>query len=350
MKKFEKPKYKIVEVDETATYGKFEIDTLERGFGITLGNALRRVLLSSLPGAAIYSVKIEKAKHEFTALEGVVEDVTSIILNLKELIFSIDDEANVTKKLTIDVTGPKEVTGADIMCPAGVEIISKDLHIATVSEGGTFRATLYARNGRGFVTAEGNKNKNPDAKQQVGLIPTDSKYSPIEKVTFTVDPFRVGHDASYDKLCTDLDLNSLQGDKEVIDILERMNVVFNANDIGVKGTTNGELTAQEALALAAKILMSHLEVFVELSESAVETEIMAEQAVEKEDKYKEMSIEDLELSVRSYNCLKRNGISTVQELTQKTEDDMMKIRNLGKKSLKEVKEVLQKFGLSFKDY
>ena len=319
MKKFEKPKYKIVEVDETATYGKFEIDTLERGFGITLGNALRRVLLSSLPGAAIYSVEIEGAKHEFTALKGVTEDVTSIILNLKELIFSIDDDANVTKKLTIDVVGPKEITGADIMCPAGVEIISKDMHIATVQEGATFRATLYARNGRGFVTAEGNKNRNPEAKQQVGLIPTDSKYSPIEKVTFDVEPFRVGNDANFDKLTLEI-------------------------------TTNGELTAQEAIALAAKILMSHLEVFVELSESAVDTEIMAEQAVEKEDKYKEMSIEDLELSVRSYNCLKRNGISTVQELTQKTEDDMMKIRNLGKKSLKEVKEVLQKFGLSFKDY
>ena len=318
MKKFEKPKYKIVEVDETTTYGKFEIDTLERGFGTTLGNALRRVLLSSLPGAAIYSVEIDGAKHEFTALDGVVEDVTSIILNLKDLIFSIDDDANITKKLTIDVTGPKEVTGADIMTPAGVEIISKDMHIATVAEGATFRATLYARNGRGFVTAEGNKNRNPEAKQQVGLIPTDSKYSPIDKVTFNVEPFRVGNEANYDKLTIEI-------------------------------TTNGELTAQEALALAAKILMSHLEVVVELSESAVDTEIMAEQAVEKEDKYKEMSIEDLELSVRSYNCLKRNGISTVQELTQKSEDEMMKIRNLGKKSLKEVKDVLTKFGLSFKN-
>lgn len=318
MKKFEKPKYQIADLSESNNYGKFVIEPLERGFGITLGNALRRVLLSSLPGAAVYAVEIEGARHEFSALPGVVEDVTSIILNLKNLVFTIDDEADVVKKLEIEVIGPKDITGEDIICPAGVEIISKDLHIATVSEGGKFVATLYAKGGRGFVTAEQNK-RQPGARFPVGMIPTDSKYSPIDKVSYEVEATRFGNDANYDKLTIEIQ-------------------------------TNGGITPQAAIALSARILMDHLELFVELSTQAKMVSVMKETVEEPTNKFENMTIEDLELSVRSYNCLKRAGIQTVLELTQKTEEDMIKVRNLGKKSLKEVKEVLQSYGLSFKNY
>ena len=315
MKKFEKPNYTISKLCEEDNYGKFVIEPLERGFGTTLGNALRRVLLSSLPGASVYAVEIEGVRHEFSALDYVEEDVTNIILNLKDLVLVIDDEADVTKKLTIDVQGPCEITGADINCPAGVEVISKDLHIASVAEGGSFKATLFAKNSRGFVTAEGNKS----SRFSVGIIPTDSKYSPINKVAYDIESTRVGHDASYDKLTIEI-------------------------------WTNGGITPQAAIALAAKILVAHLELVIELSSQAKLTDIMAEVVEEQTNKYQNMTIEDLELSVRSYNCLKRAGIQTVEELTQKTEEDMMKVRNLGKKSLKEVKEVLISYGLNFKSY
>lgn len=315
MKKFEKPNYTISKLCEESNYGKFVIEPLERGFGTTLGNALRRVLLSSLPGASVYAVEIEGVRHEFSALDYVEEDVTNIILNLKDLVLVIDDEADVTKKLTIDVQGPCEITGADINCPAGVEVISKDLHIASVAEGGSFKAILYVKNSRGFVTAEGNKS----SRFSVGVIPTDSKYSPINKVSYDIESTRVGHDASYDKL-------------------------------NIEIWTNGGISPQESIALAAKILVSHLELVIELSSAAKYTDIMAEAVEEPTNKYQNMTIEDLELSVRSYNCLKRAGIQTVEELTQKTEEDMMKVRNLGKKSLKEVKEVLISYGLNFKSY
>jgi len=315
MKKFEKPNYTISKLCEEDNYGKFVIEPLERGFGTTLGNALRRVLLSSLPGASVYAVEIEGVRHEFSALDYVEEDVTNIILNLKDLVLVIDDEADVTKKLTIDVQGPCEITGADINCPAGVEVVSKDLHIASVAEGGSFKATLFAKNSRGFVTAEGNKS----SRFSVGIIPTDSKYSPINKVAYDIESTRVGHDASYDKLTIEI-------------------------------WTNGGITPQAAIALAAKILVAHLELVIELSSQAKLTDIMAEVVEEQTNKYQNMTIEDLELSVRSYNCLKRAGIQTVEELTQKTEEDMMKVRNLGKKSLKEVKEVLISYGLNFKSY
>ncbi len=315
MKKFEKPNYTISKLCEESNYGKFVIEPLERGFGTTLGNALRRVLLSSLPGASVYAVEIEGVRHEFSALDYVEEDVTNIILNLKDLVLVIDDEADVTKKLTIDVQGPCEITGADINCPAGVEVVSKDLHIASVAEGGSFKATLFAKNSRGFVTAEGNKS----SRFSVGIIPTDSKYSPINKVAYDIESTRVGHDASYDKL-------------------------------NIEIWTNGGITPQAAIALAAKILVAHLELVIELSSAAKLTDIMAEAVEEQTNKYQNMTIEDLELSVRSYNCLKRAGIQTVEELTQKTEEDMMKVRNLGKKSLKEVKEVLISYGLNFKSY
>lgn len=315
MKRFEKPSYTINDLSEATNYGKFVIEPLERGFGITLGNALRRVLLSSLPGASIYSVQIERARHEFSALDGVEEDVTAIVLNLKDLVLTIDDEANISKELTIDVKGPKEVTGADINCPAGVTIINPTLHICNVAEGGNFVARLNARNGRGYVTAENNKSRG----FAVGIIPTDSKYSPVTKVAFEIEPTRVGHDASYERLIVEV-------------------------------WTNGGLKPQEAIALAAHILVAHLEPIVDLGTQTINVDVMTETVKEEENKFQSMTIEELELSVRSYNCLKRANITTVEELTQKTEDEMIKVRNLGKKSLKEVKDVLQSYGLGFKSY
>ena len=317
MKKFEKPKHSIEVLEEKNNYGKFVVEPLERGFGTTLGNALRRVLLSSLPGASVYAIEIEKARHEFSALEGVQEDVTSIILNLKDLVLTIDDEDNVTKKLEIDVQGPAVITGADIKCPAGVEVINKDLYLATVAEGGSFRASLYAKNGRGYKTSVQNKNEGGN-RYHVGLIPTDSNYSPITKVSYEIET-GFDRDASYDKLVFEI-------------------------------WTNGAMSPQESIALAAKILVEHLNLFVEFSTMAQLTDVMEESKVDEPNQYKSMTIEDLELSVRSYNCLKRAAIQTVEELTQKTEEDMMKVRNLGKKSLKEVKEVLISYGLNFKSY
>jgi DNA-directed RNA polymerase subunit alpha len=314
VRKFEKPNSEIVlPYDESSTNGKFVIAPLERGFGITLGNSLRRVLLSSLPGASMYAIEIDRARHEFSALEGVREDVTSIILNLKDLVLTIDDDVDVTKKLEIDFKGPGIVKGSDIKCPGDVEIINKDLYIAEVMEGGTLRATIFARNGRGYVTAEQNKKGN----FQVGVIPTDSNYSPVEKVTFNVEGTRVGHDTNYDKLTLEVQ-------------------------------TNGATSPHKAVAYAAKILVEHFNLFVNLDELAKNLEVMAETVQEPKNEFQNKRIEELELSVRSYNCLKRAGIETIEELTQKTEEDMMKVRNLGKKSLKEVKEVLTKLGLSFR--
>ena len=316
MRKFEKPSFKVAKFNTSTNYGEFVIEPLERGFGITLGNALRRVLLSSLPGASVYAVEIEGARHEFSALEGVVEDVTTIILNLKDLVLEIDeDDENSIKKINVDVKGPAEVTAADLQLPANVSVINPDLHIATVAEGGSLRMTIHARNGRGYVTAEGNKSSN----YHVGTIPTDSNYSPITKVSYVVEPTRVGHDSRYDRLHLEI-------------------------------WTNGSMLPQDALALAAKILVEHFELFLEVSDIAQNVNIIAEQVEKEVNVYEQMNIDELDLSVRSYNCLKRAGIQTVMELTQKTEEDMMKVRNLGKKSLKEVKEKLMAIGLSFRDY
>jgi len=315
MKRFEKPSYTIADLSQNDNQGTFVIEPLERGFGTTLGNALRRVLLSSLPGASIYSVEIEKARHEFSALDGVEEDVTAIILNLKDLVLTIDDEAMVSKELTIEVNEAREVTGADIVCPAGVEVINPELHICTVAEGGRFAAKLNARNGRGYVTAENNKSPY----FSVGVIPTDSKYSPVTQVAYEIEQTRVGHDASYERLI-------------------------------MKITTNGGMKSQEAIALAARILMAHLEPILDLADQTKSVDVMTETVEEEENKYQNMTIEELDLSVRSYNCLKRANIQTVEELTQKTEEEMMKVRNLGKKSLKEVKDVLASYGLGFKSY
>lgn len=312
MQKFEKANFNIQEYDESANYGKFVIEPLERGFGTTIGNALRRVLLSSLPGAAVNSIKVQGAIHEFSAVDGVVEDVTTIILNLKKLVFDIDEEDEQVT-MVIDVQGPATVTGADIQCPSNVTMISNDLVICHVAEGANFYMEMYAKKDRGYISSDINKK----SINQIGIIPTDSIYSPIEKVSYSVEPTRVGQSAKYDQLVMEV-------------------------------TTNGSMKPHEALALAAKILVEHLNLFVELDDLAVNMEIMSEATTDSTNKVLDMTIEELDLSVRSYNCLKRAGIQTVQELADKSEDDMIKVRNLGKKSLKEVKEKLHELGLGFK--
>lgn len=303
--------------DGTENYGRFVIDPLERGFGLTLGNALRRVLLSSLPGASIYAVEVEGARHEFTALEGVEEDVTSIILNLKDLVLSIDATEEGNKRLEINVQGPAVVTAGDIVCPTGVEVINKDLVIAHLTENGKLNMVLHARNGRGYVTGE--QNKTIHTGLTLGAISTDSNYSPVRKANYTVDNTRVGHDSRFDKLTLEV-------------------------------WTNGSITPQEAVAMSAKILIDHFEKFVDLANITRDINIEKDEAVVEENKYENITIEELDLSVRSYNCLKRAGIATVLELTDKSEEDMMKVKNLGKKSLKEIKEKLAGIGLSFKDF
>ena len=311
MQKFEKANFNIANYDETDNYGKFVIEPLERGFGTTLGNSLRRVLLSSLPGSAVYAIKVQGAIHEFSAVDGVVEDVTSIILNLKKLVFDVDSDESAT--MIIDVEGPATVTGADIQCPSEVTMISNDMEIAHVAQGAHLYMELYAKKDRGYVSADQN-NKEINT---IGIIPTDSIYSPVEKVSYAVEPTRVGESAKYDQLTLEIE-------------------------------TNGALKPYEAISLAAKILVEHLNMFVELTDMAVNMEVMSEAQSDTTNKVLDMTIEELDLSVRSYNCLKRAGIQTVQDLAAKSEDDMIKVRNLGKKSLKEVKEKLVELGLGFK--
>lgn len=311
MQKFEKANFNIANYDETDNYGKFVIEPLERGFGTTLGNSLRRVLLSSLPGSAVYAIKVQGAIHEFSAVDGVVEDVTSIILNLKKLVFDVDSDESAT--MIIDVEGPATVTGADIQCPSEVTMISNDMEIAHVAQGAHLYMELYAKKDRGYVSADQNKKEI----NTIGIIPTDSIYSPVEKVSYAVEPTRVGESAKYDQLTLEIE-------------------------------TNGALKPYEAISLAAKILVEHLNMFVELTDMAVNMEVMSKAQSDTTNKVLDMTIEELDLSVRSYNCLKRAGIQTVQDLAAKSEDDMIKVRNLGKKSLKEVKEKLVELGLGFK--
>ena len=311
MQKFEKANFNIANYDETDNYGKFVIEPLERGFGTTLGNSLRRVLLSSLPGSAVYAIKVQGAIHEFSAVDGVVEDVTSIILNLKKLVFDVDSDESAT--MIIDVEGPATVTGADIQCPSEVTMISNDMEIAHVAQGAHLYMELYAKKDRGYVSADQNKKEI----NTIGIIPTDSIYSPVEKVSYAIEPTRVGESAKYDQLTLEIE-------------------------------TNGALKPYEAISLAAKILVEHLNMFVELTDMAVNMEVMSEAQSDTTNKVLDMTIEELDLSVRSYNCLKRAGIQTVQDLAAKSEDDMIKVRNLGKKSLKEVKEKLVELGLGFK--
>lgn len=314
MKKFEKPEFKIAVFDTNDSTGHFVIEPLERGFGLTLGNALRRVLLSSLPGASVYAIAIKGVSHEFSSLDGVEEDVTAIVLNLKDLVLKIDNdyEKNV---ITVDVVGEKVVTAGDLVCPTGVEVINKGLVIAHVGSTGHLEMSIYCRNGRGYCTAEENKIRS----FPVGMIPTDSNYSPVTKVSYSINSTRIGHNSKYDSL-----------------------------DINI--ATNGSMLPQEAISLAAKILVAHFELFVELTDIAQNTEVLKETVEEPKNKAQDMTIEELDLSVRSYNCLKRAGIQNVMELTQKTEEDMMKVKNLGKKSLKEVKEKLSGIGLGFRKY
>lgn len=312
MIEIEKPRIETVELSNDATYGKFVVEPLERGYGTTLGNSLRRILLSSLPGAAVTSVHIDGVLHEFSTIEGVVEDVTMIILNLKKLAMKIYSDEE--KTLEIDVSDEGVVTAADITHDSDVEILNPDLHIATLAKGAYLHMKLTAKRGRGYVPAEGNKSD----EQPIGVIPIDSIYTPISRVTYQVENTRVGQNTNFDKLTLDV-------------------------------WTNGSIRPDEAVSLAAKILTEHLNIFVNLTEEAKTTTIMVEKEEDQKEKVLEMTIEELDLSVRSYNCLKRAGINTVQELTQKSEDDMMKVRNLGKKSMDEVRFKLNELGLGLRE-
>lgn len=311
MIEIEKPKIETVELNEDAKYGKFVIEPLERGYGTTLGNSLRRILLSSLPGAAVTAIQIDGVLHEFSTVEGVVEDVTTIILNLKKLGLKIYSEEE--KTLEIDVQGEGIVTAADITHDSDVEILNPDLHIATLAKDAHFRVRLTAKRGRGYTPADANKSED----QPIGVIPIDSIYTPISRVTYQVEKTRVGQVANYDKLTLDV-------------------------------WTDGSIGPKEAISLGAKILTEHLNIFVGLTDEAQNAEIMVEKEEDQKEKVLEMTIEELDLSVRSYNCLKRAGINTVQELANKTEEDMMKVRNLGRKSLEEVKHKLEELGLGLR--
>lgn len=311
MIEIEKPKIEIIELSDDESYGKFTLEPLERGYGTTLGNCLRRVLLSSLPGAAVSSIKIQGVLHEFSTIPGVLEDVPEIILNIKDLAAKIYSDEPVT--LRIEAEGPMEITAGDIITGPDVEILNEDLHIATINEDGELYMELEMVKGRGYVTAERNKKEG----QPIGMIPVDSLFTPVKKVNFTAEDTRVGQITDYDKL-----------------ILEVW--------------TNGTMKADEATSLGAKILTEHLNLFIDLTEHVNDVEIMVEKEEDKKEKVLEMTVEELDLSVRSYNCLKRAGINTVDELTQRTEEDMMKVRNLGKKSLEEVKNKLAELELSLR--
>ena len=314
MLNFEKPMYKITDYIESNNFGKFELEPLERGFGTTLGNALRRVMLSSMPGSAIVAFKADGVMHEFTTIPGIVEDVTTIVLNLKSIV--VKNSTDEVKKLTLSVNEEKVVTARDIVLDEGVEIINPDQVICTISKGGKLDMELLVANGRGYVPS--NENKSFVEGQKIGYIPIDALYSPIERISYEVDSARVGQDASYDKLI--------------------MNV-----------QTNGSLRPEEAMALASKILIEHLNIVTNLSEIADMTGIMNAKQEDSKMKKLETSIDDLDFSVRAYNCLKRAGVNTLGDLTEKSELEMMKIRNLGKKSLKEVIDKIKDMGLKFRD-
>ncbi len=309
MIEIEKPKIECVESSEDNTYGKFVVEPLERGYGITLGNSLRRILLSSLPGAAVTSIKIDGVLHEFSTVPGVIEDVTEIILNVKNL--SLKLHSDEPKIVYIDAEGEGPITAGDIKADSDVEILNPDLHICTLNGDSRFYMELVIDKSRGYVPAE--KNKQPG--QPIGIIPVDSIYTPVRRVNYTVENTRVGQITDYDKLTLEV-------------------------------WTNGSLKPDEAISLGAKIMSEHLNLFIDLSDQAKHTEIMVEKEETKKEKVLEMTIEELDLSVRSYNCLKRAGINTVEDLTNKTEEDMMKVRNLGRKSLEEVLSKLNALGLS----
>ena len=314
MLQFEKPIYKITDSIENNFYGRFELEPLERGFGTTIGNALRRVMLSSLPGSAISSIKIDGVLHEFQTIEGVYEDVTTIILNLKGIVFK--NHTNEEKVVRINVSREGEVTANDIEHDADIEVINPDKVICTLSKGATLNMEMKVTNGRGYVRSEDNKKIHDVTK--IGEIAIDSLYSPIERVSYEVGSARVGQDESYDKLILDV-------------------------------WTNGSIKPEEAIALASRILIEHLQILTDLSAIADVSGLMIEKTEDPKIKALETSIEDLDFSVRAYNCLKRAGIHTLQDLVNKSESDMMKIRNLGKKSLKEVLDKIKDMGLLLRD-
>ncbi len=309
---FEKPVFKIVEYVDSNNYGRFELEPLERGFGNTIGNALRRVMLSSMPGSAIVAVKIDGVDHEFQTIEGIVEDVTQIILNLKNIVVKNHTEEEVVAKLYVDKE--KVVTAGDIEVSSDIEIINKDQVIATVSKGGKLDMEFIIANGRGYVPS--NENKKYIENSKIGYISIDALYSPIELIKYDIDNARVGQDSNYDKL--------------IIDVY-----------------TNGSIRPEEAMSLGAKILIEHFKIITDLSEISDLTGVMSAKQEDSKQKKLEMPIEELDLSVRAYNCLKRDNIYTLGDLTEKTEVEMMKIRNLGKKSLKEVVDKVKDLGLKF---
>ena len=309
---FEKPNIEIAEISEDKRYGKFVVEPLERGYGTTLGNSLRRIMLSSLPGAAVSQIKIEGVLHEFSSIPGVKEDVTEIIMNIKSLAIKNNSDTNEPKVAYIEYSGEGVVTAADIHTDADIEILNPDLVIATLNGGADSKLymELTITKGRGYVSAD--KNKNDDLP--IGVIAVDSIYTPVERVNLSIQNTRVGQITDYDKLTLDV-------------------------------YTNGTLAPDEAVSLAAKVLSEHLSLFIDLSEIADKADIMVEKEESEKEKVLEMNIDELELSVRSYNCLKRAGINTVEELTNKTSEDMMKVRNLGRKSLEEVLAKLKELGL-----
>lgn len=309
MIEIEKPSIEVIELKDS--YGKFAVEPLERGFGITVGNSLRRVLLSSLPGVAVTSIKVEGVLHEFSTIPGVKEDVTEIILTLKELSMKMSHDG--ARTLRIEHKGEGIITGKDIICPPDVEILNKDLYIATLSEDADLYMEINVDKGRGYVGAENNKSE----EMPIGVIPVDSIYTPVSKVSYSTESTRVGVRTDLEKLTLEV-------------------------------WTDGSIGPQEGVSLGAKILVEHLNLFIDLTDHLGEVEIMVEKEEDKKEKALEMTIEELDLSVRSYNCLKRAGINTVEELTEKTEDDMMKVRNLGKKSLEEVIQKLEELGFSLK--
>ena len=315
MIEMEKPRVECVEKSEDNTFAKFEVEPLERGYGTTIGNALRRVLLSSLPGSAATSIKIDGVLHEFSTIPGVKEDVTEIVLNVKKLITKVHSDT--TKTVYIEANTPGEVCARDIHCDHEVEILNPDLHIATLDEGAKLYMEITLSKGRGYVTSEKNKEKLPNV---IGVIPVDSIYSPIEKVNYYVTDTRVGQVTDYDKLT-------------------------------IEFTTDGTITPEEALSLSAKVINDHMSLFIDLTDEIKNTDIMVEKEDNKKNMVLEMTIEELDLSVRSFNCLKRAGINNVEDLVNKSESEMMKVRNLGRKSLEEVVGKLAALGFSFaKDY
>ncbi len=315
MKEFVKPSFQINKEEITDTEGKFVVSPLETGYGVTIGNALRRVLLSSLPGLAIYAIEVEGAQHEYAILEGVVEDLVQIVLNIKKIVLKDDlddDDADYTLKL--DVHGDKEVKAGFIVCPDMVQVVNKDLTICHLAEGGHIKMTLHAHKGRGLVLAEENKKEN----WPIGWIPVDSNFSPVLKVMIDIEPDRVGHDASYEKLMLDV-------------------------------VTDGSLSPADAVALASRILDEHFKLFEDLNDAVKNVTIMSTRQEIPEKSFATISLEDLDLSVRSYNCLKRNGLKTVQDLCNMKDSELMTVRNLGKKSYKEIVDKLAAIGLSLQN-